>query len=363
LKPLRLAWYVTPHGFGHAVRSLEVVKALLELDAVGEVILVSDFPRFLVEQNVGKSLPFRCRPLDVGLVQRDSLRFDLEATLKALESLYFRREELVEEEAAFLREEGVDGVICDIPFLPFRAAERCGIPSAGMSNFTWDWIYRAYARSDDRWRPLLEWIREDYGRCPLFLQLPMHGDCSVFPRIREVPLVARKASRTREDVRRILGLSTGHKAYLVSFAWLDLDEKALRRVERLRSVRFLYKRPLRFSLSNGISLDELPLTYPDVVAAVDGVITKPGYGIVADCLAHGTPVAYTDRGFFPEYEILVEAVAAKLPSVHMPSEDLYAGRWEEALRALQALPPRGEVVAGDGASVCARAIVEHFRGS
>jgi hypothetical protein len=57
--------------------------------------------------------------------------------------------------------------------------------------------------------------------------------------------------------------------------------------------------PLRLSVRNGLALDQLDVSYADAVAAVDGVITKPGYGIVTDCLVHGTPVIYTDRGLFP----------------------------------------------------------------
>ena len=90
---------------------------------------------------------------------------------------------------------------------------------------------------------------------------------------------------------------------------------------------FLFKHPLSFRFSNGICLDDLPLSYADVVGAVDGVITKPGYGIVSDCLAHGTPVIYTDRGFFPEYDILVQEMAKQLIDCLLyPHADFYAGK-------------------------------------
>ncbi len=47
------------------------------------------------------------------------------------------------------------------------------------------------------------------------------------------------------------------------------------------------------------------LRYEDLVAAVDVVATKPGYGIVSECIANETAILYTSRGQFVEYEVLV----------------------------------------------------------
>jgi L-arabinokinase len=354
----RLAYYITPHGLGHAVRSLEVIRHLLAVAPGVEIVLVSALPQFIIRQNVPRPPPIRERHLDIGLVQRDSLRFDLEATRTALESLRQRQQTLVDEEIRFFRAEGIQGIVCDVPFLPFLAAARAGIPAVGIGNFTWDWIYQGYASEDRRWESLVTWIREAYRECPLFLQLPMHGDCSACGTIQPVPLVARQARRTREQTRRILGLAEHQKAYLVSFQSLNLDPGAERHLETMDERIFLHKHPLRLRAGNGLSLDDRDLSYADAVAAVDGVITKPGYGIVADCLVHGTPVIYTDRGLFPEYEILVRALTAHLTTVYIPSEALYAGRWQEAIESLEKLPRRVPSFPANGAELCARAIVD-----
>ena len=354
----RLAYYITPHGLGHAVRSLEVIRHLLDLAPDLEIVLVSALPEFVIRQNLPRPLATRERHLDIGLVQQDSLRFDLEATREALESLRRRQQTVVDEEIRFFRAEDIQGIVCDVPFLPFLAAARAGIPAVGLGNFTWDWIYQRYAEGDRRWEPLVSWIREAYRECPLFLQLPLHGDCSVCPTVRDVPLVARRARRTREQTRRLLGLTENHKAYLVSFTLLDLQAEAKRRLETMGDRLFLYKEPLRLPVRNGLALDHLDIPYADAVAAVDGVITKPGYGIVADCLVHGTPVIYTDRGLFPEYDVLVRALTAHLTAVYIPSAELYAGRWQEPIDNLERLPRRSPSLSANGAEVCARAILE-----
>jgi L-arabinokinase len=361
MKQKRLAYYITPHGFGHAVRSIEVIRHLLVLAPALEIVIVSTLPEFLVHQSLGDSVPIRRRQLDIGLVQRDSIQFDLSATLERLQSLHDQRDALVADEIHFFKTQEIQTVVCDIPFLPFAAASQAFIPAIGMGNFTWDWIYQAYAAADSRWTPLVDWIRESYHKCHLLLQLPMHGDCSACPHIQDVPLVARRAQRKREETLKILGLGLDQKVYLISFGWLELGETALKRLEEITDAMFLFKHPLSFQFRNGMCLDDHPLSYEDVVAAVDGVITKPGYGIVSDCLAHGTPVIYTDRGFFPEYDILVREMAKHLTTVYISSEDLYAGKWEAAIEELQRQPRVAPTLPCNGAKVCAEIILSYLK--
>ncbi len=357
-KQKRIAYYITPHGFGHAVRSVQVIRQLLELAPALEIAVVSDLPEFLLARIKGSSLSIRKKRLDIGLVQRDSIQFDLDATRRILASLHHHRNVLLAEEVHFLQTQGILAVVSDIPFIPLAAASRVGIPAIGISNFTWDWIYAAYASSDPRWSPLVDWIRKSYQKCDLFLQLPMHGDCSACPSVRDVPLVARQARRNREETRSILQLPPDQEVYLISFAYLELGEAAQKRVQDIAEAVFLYKHPLSYHFGNGICLDGLSLSFEDVVAAVDGVITKPGYGIVTDCLAHGTSIIYTDRGFFPEYDILVREMAEHLATVYLSSQDLYAGRWKSAIERLGGKEPRSvPALPFNGAEVCAQTIL------
>ena len=50
---------------------------------------------------------------------------------------------------------------------------------------------------------------------------------------------------------------------------------------------------------------EAGLRYEDLVAAVDVVVTKPGYGIISECIANDTALLYTSRGRFVEYDVMV----------------------------------------------------------
>jgi L-arabinokinase len=342
------------------VRSLEIIRLLLSIQPGLDICIISDLPDFLIFQNVGRQLKVRHRKLDLGLVQKDSLRFDLGASLNALEKLKDRQEEIVTEEMEFLRSDGIQGIVSDIAFLPFLAASRLNLPSVGVSNFTWDWIYSSYLAEDKRWEPLVEWIRDAYRRCGLFLQLPMHGDCSACPVIENVPLVARKAMKAPEHTREILKHPQGYRAYLISFADLDLSQEAISRLESIPRAMFYFKRPLSFDLANGRCLDSFDISYQDVVAAMDAVITKPGYGIVSDCLANNTPMAFTERGPFPESPILLREIERHLPFASIPLAEFYRGEWQNALADLDRASGSPPNIRTDGALICAKRILERL---
>jgi UDP-N-acetylglucosamine:LPS N-acetylglucosamine transferase len=93
------------------------------------------------------------------------------------------------------------------------------------------------------------------------------------------------------------------------------------------------------------------------VAAADVVVSKPGYGIVSECLANGTALLYTSRGRFVEYDVFVEQMPRILRCRYLSQEDLRAGRWAPAVRALADQPPPPDRPRIDGADVAAGKIV------
>jgi len=93
--------------------------------------------------------------------------------------------------------------------------------------------------------------------------------------------------------------------------------------------------------------------YEDLVAHADAVITKPGYGIVSDCLANRTPVLYTPRGRFAEYGALVAGLERFGVAAFIGNEDLLAGNWRGSLDALLRLPRTWPDLPANGAEVAA----------
>jgi L-arabinokinase len=102
---------------------------------------------------------------------------------------------------------------------------------------------------------------------------------------------------------------------------------------------------------------ELGFRYEDLVAAADVVVTKPGYGIISECIANETAVLYSSRGHFVEYDVLVTEMPRYLRCAFVDQEALLQGRWRAALDDLLTCPPAPEKPRIDGAGVVAQRLL------
>jgi UDP-N-acetylglucosamine:LPS N-acetylglucosamine transferase len=98
--------------------------------------------------------------------------------------------------------------------------------------------------------------------------------------------------------------------------------------------------------------------YEDVVGAADAVVTKPGYGIVSECIANDTAMLYTSRGHFAEYDVLIEEIPKHLRAAFISHDDLYSGKWEPALNKLLAQPKPEKKPDTNGAEVAAEMLLK-----
>jgi L-arabinokinase len=342
-----LLYYISGHGLGHSTRSVEVMRAIRALDSDRPIIIRTLAPRWVFESAAPDGVEYQSLVADTGVVQHDSLSMDEDATACAAADFDRRFPVLVDEEARYLHHVGARVVAGDVPPLAFAAAERAGIPSVAVANFTWDWIFSIY-RAFDRLAPrAIETIRHAYAKTTLALRLPLHGGFETMPVVRDIPLIARHSTRDRNETRQRLGIPTDRVVVLASFSGFGL-RLPLEELQRSNDfVLFVAERepPLGFR-------------YEDLVAAADVVVSKPGYGIVSECAANGTALLYTSRGNFIEYDVLVDGIARLLRSKFISPEDLRAGRWSSAIRALLAQPDQLERPRTDGAAIAARTILE-----
>ena len=325
-----LVAYVSGHGYGHATRVGEVLRAVRETRPEQPLAVVTSGPESLYRKAVPGPFEFRSLQCDVGLVQKGALVMDEAATVLAWRAFVRDDPRRIASEAEWLRQRGARVVLGDIPPLAFAAAAEAGIPSIGLSNFSWDWIYRYMSARYPGLGEAADWAADAYRHCGVLLQLPFAGDLSAFPRREEMPLVARKPTMDKPDARKRLGRGQGRLA-VVSFGGVGLpglEPDAFRQVD---GWDFLVTGTDRVGNST-------EMNYIDLIAAADVVITKPGYGIVSDAIAARTRMVYTERGDFPEYPILVREMARWLPARHVSNEDLMAGRVEAVLDDVMSMP-------------------------
>jgi L-arabinokinase len=357
-----LAVYVSGHGFGHSTRTAEVLRAVRERDPALPITVCTSAPAFLFEGVVAAPLSVRRVACDVGLVQKDALVIDEEGTAAAWRAFAAGWDARVAAEAAWLREAGARLVVGDIPPLAFAAAREAGVPSIALGNFSWDWIYGHLAGRVPALAEAAAHARRAYAAAERLLRLPFAGDTGAFRLVEDVPLVARKPAVGKAEARRRLGLDA-RPVVVLSFGGVGVPGLKLAAFAGLTGYRFLLTGQTGEGTAPGNlervaagKLEAAGLGYVDLVGAADVVVTKPGYGIVTDCVGAGTRLVYTPRGDFPEYPIMVAEMPRYLPCVFASNEDVIGGRLGPALDAVRGLrfpdPPRT-----DGATVAAERLL------
>jgi hypothetical protein len=338
-----ILFYVSGHGFGHAARSIELIRELRAQRPDVRVVVRTSVPRWLFASIAGETVQVQSLETDTGVVQIDSLHLDEEQTARDAGRFFADFDRRAAIEGAMIQGIGADLVAGDIPPLAFAAAERAGVPSVAIGNFTWDWIYSIYPAFARVAPDVIPAIRRAYAAATGALRLPLHGGFAPMAgRVRDIPLIARRSARDPADTRRRLGIAGDRPVLLPSFGGYgaDLPLEALRRSRR-------------FTIIEPVQEPPAGLLYEDLVAAADVVVSKPGYGIVSECVANGTALLYTSRGRFIEYDLFVEQMPQILRCRYLSQEDLLAGRWTEAIDALLAQPAAPVVPAANGAAVAA----------
>jgi L-arabinokinase len=394
-----LVFHVSGHGFGHASRSIEVINAVGRRAPSVRTIVCTAAPRWLFELTALIPVELRELEADTGITQHDSLHHDVPGSLSRAAAFYGDFDARVTGEAAFLRSlapaaaagesrpsllrrirrqkpSNPDGekvlVVGDIPPLAFAAADAAGIPSYALGNFTWDWIYEGYDEAATLAPGVIERVRSAYSRAREAWRLPLHGGFEGIDRVVDVPLIARHSPRARSHVRRALGLPLDRPLVLSSFGGYGVRGLPLDRVDCLDRFGLVMtetsapgaktargRHPMVFPFDER-EIYERGFRYEDLVKAVDVVLSKPGYGIIAECLASDTALVYTSRGQFREYDVLIREMPQLLRCVFLPQEDLFAGRWRPSLERVLAQPAPPTRPRTDGAEVVAARIVEEL---
>ncbi|MGH7873077.1 MAG: glycosyltransferase family protein [Candidatus Binatia bacterium] len=354
-----ILYYITGHGYGHAVRSNQVILALHEARPHVKIHVRTTAPEWLFGRQPG-AICYSPQAIDVGIIQNDSLEMNFGKTIEDCQQFYAGAHELVKQEASFISKNDIKVIVGDIPPLAFEIAAYAVLPSVAISNFSWDEIYRAYIGSYADFAAIVDQITTYYQKTTLALTLPYSCDMTVFPNQREIPWVTRTSGLTKDQSRAKFGLPHNARIILLSFGGHGLDRLPWDRLKQLGDFYFVATGESGLAQGNLRILSGTQSHYEDLVRAVDAIVTKPGYGIVADALAHKIPMLYTDRGEFPEYPRLVKALRECATAKYIAQAELLAGNIAAHLNHLLSKPQTWVPVDLDGATVAAKAVLGLF---
>ena len=359
---MKIAAFISPHGYGHAARTSAVLSALAEQTGQLTIELFTLVPEWFFKASISGEVVINYHPLesDIGFVQKSAVEEDLPATIHKLRSLYPLKEELLDQLAEQLVSAKVDLVLADISVLGVLAARRAGIKSVLVENFTWDWIYQPYLDLAPEFGPFIEYLAPLYHLADLRIQAtPI---CKVAENAHAIPPVARAIRTPRSEIRALLGISEDRPLIMLSMGGIQGSYPFIEQLAQLPELFFLIAgaelNPNQPAPSN---LKAIPhhsqFFHPDLVAAADAIVGKVGYSTVAEAYQGNTQFFYVPRPLFPESSIMEGFVTEQLNGIALTSDDFNSGHWLKQLPQ-QLKPVAAKNSEGNGAATAAELILK-----
>lgn len=313
-----ICYYISDYGYGHATRSIALIRSLLQYAPNQYRIIVCSkktlpFIRESLKGEISDSIHYHECASDLGYVLKDGsidtdLTFFKSKYLDYMETLPFE----IQREADFIASEQVSLVISDISPVPIAAARIAKVKSLGVSNFTW---YTAYRNMLDH--KYLQPLYSAYSQMDNFISLAGSNEPHWCKGV--VSIEADFYCRTPEvdEVQRIINkLNPERNKYVIYFA-LGMSIQA----SGLDSLKMWQDDSCEFVVSSnmnmvGKNIHSIPSSYTEsqnYVAAADVIITKPGWGTVGEAVSLFKPLLLLNRDVMSEDHNMINSLTGRHP--------------------------------------------------
>ena len=333
----RIAFFISPHGFGHAARAASVMEALAEIELSLQFDIFTTVPEWFFANSDSFSFQYHRLETDIGLVQKTPFQEDLPATVQKLKKFLPFNPTQIAAAAEKIKHLKCKLIVCDIAPMGIQIAKEAGVPSVLIENFTWDWIYQGYEKEEfNEFNVYLQSIFAD-ATCHIQTQpicKPVRADFTANPASRKIKSPSRK-------IRQRLGLSNSGKVVLITAGGVPKSYGFIDKLKEQPDTHFIIPgaSDTENIQDNLILLPENSGYFlPDLVNASDAVIGKVGYSTIAEIYQVGVPFGYSHRVRYRESKPLVDFVENHMSGFAIEETEFQNGDWVHRLEDLLALP-------------------------
>lgn len=353
---------ISGHGYGHAAQVVPVLNALATLVPEASAILRTTVPASFFHNRLAIRWEFSHRQQDIGCIQDGPLKIDIDATWAAHERFHETWESRLSDEVSAMQAVAPALVIADTPYLAIEAGFHAQIPTVALVSFTWDLVLKEYCHATDTaHQRLIQCIRGSYAKTHTALRITPAPKIDAFSSMIDLGPIGSPASSERDRLASALTLASGEKTVLVGFGGIPLTSLPLNYIEKLLPYRFIVDGPVPPGYSRVHSIQTLPFSFRTLLASVDIIMTKPGYGTIIEAVALQQPVVYVRRYNFADEPPLVDYLQRYGRGIELPFDDFTAGRWESALQQALATQTLSQPPSPTGASEAATFIAQQLR--
>ncbi|NGZ03707.1 MAG: hypothetical protein CV090_11730 [Nitrospira sp. WS238] len=330
---------ISGHGFGHAAQVVPVLNSLGRLVPDLRVLLRTTVPSVFFKDRLTVPWDISTGQQDIGCIQQGPMTIDVDATWREHQRFHNSWDDRLQAEVQAMFAAAPDLILADTPYLALAAGKAAAISTVALLSFTWDLILSEYQAppSIDR-ETIIESIRLAYGQADLALRITPAPPITIFKRLVDIGPIAEPAHSACERLIEFLELFPGERTVLIGFGGVPLDSLPFDILESLTGYRFLFDGSVPAGSKGFISTQSLPFSFKTLMASVDMIMTKPGYGTLVEAVALRCPVVYVRRYNFGDEQPLVDYLHQYGRGVELSHTDFINGRWLPALEQVVALP-------------------------
>lgn len=328
----KIAWFISPHGFGHAARAAAVMEAVCKLKPGTGFEIFTMVPEFFFHESIdGSHFGYHHLMTDIGLVQESALISDIPATVKRLDEFLPFEGEGISNTARRLNTLGCRLVVCDIAPLGIATARTAGIPSLLIENFTWPWIYEHYCKDVPAINQHIHYLEEVFSQADFHFQT--EPVCKREHGLPLLPPISRSPRKNRSITRGEMNIPSEEPLVMVSMGGVPEEMPFIDKLSRFPGIYFVIPgSPKYIREDNLLRLPhESGLYHPDLIHACDAVIGKPGYSTLAEVYQAGIPFGSVARPNFRESAVMEAFIKKKMHGIMISGKEFHCGDWLKRL--------------------------------
>lgn len=349
---MRLLAVISHHGLGHLAQAGPVLNALYSIQPDLDLTIWSGLSTEALQARGYFPFQHRREPADVGLTMIDALKVDTVASHAAYLDFHQDWEHRVDQESEWLKENDFHGVYSDVAYLPLAAAKLAGKPSVAMCSLNWLDIAGTYLSDRPGMGIILDQMENAYRCAQAFLRPIPAMPMAWLPNCEEIAPIADRGHVRRKELLQAVGGRGNTKTVLVGFGGIgyqgDLPE--------ITGVTWLAPDDWIGNRTDLVTFKTQGLSFLDMLASCDALLTKVGYGSFVEAVTHGIPVLYIDRPDWPETPYLADWLIRHGNGVAISESELFTERAGELLDQLWNMSPQPRLETNGAAEAAHRVL-------
>jgi hypothetical protein len=334
---MRLLVDISAHGLGHLAQTAPVLNALHELSPSLQLTVRSAIPRDQLRRRIYADFAHLQEARDFGFVMHNAVDVDLAASARRYREFHADWPQRVAAEAEWLRRHDFGAVLSNVAYLPLAAAGAAGMPGAGLCSLNWADLFAHYFAGEPWAAEIHGQILAAYNAAKGFLRVTPGLPMTELPRRHGIAPIASVGRRDRAHVSQLLGLEESERWLLLAMGGIEF-RLPLENWPQTPGLNWLVPAAWQLRRADVRSFDVAGLGFSDLLASVDAVITKPGYGTFVEAACGGIPILYLQRDDWPETQPLAAWLAGNARARMLTRESLMSGDFLGILRELWATP-------------------------